>query len=681
MFLHSTEIKELTTVYFIAGIALIAVNYIYTYVEHRYSLKNAFKWSILLAIVSLFFLAYIINSESHGFIVFFLLIWYHLIYYLCNSGFWGIASIVFNVREGKRVFSLIGSGDIPAKMLGYLSVSLIAPYIGANNLLWVSFVCFIVSFIILKVFLSKYEIEEEKHHHNAVNVEKEIKSFFHNPLVLFIGLSTIIFAASTVIVDYVFLSEVKIKYASDKSLVTFLSMFFAWSRLLAVVVKILLSSKIQNHLGIKGTLFVLPVTILLFSISIMSFSAFDNLTVILYFFGMLMVFTEVLKSTIYEPMFFVLFQPLRPTERLRGHNLTKGIMLPIGYIIMSGALAIYLNNNAFLKISTVGTILIILALIWLVIIVFVEKNYYQQVRKAIANNSFFNFNQTAFMNEKTSYELFEKKLVDGQPIEKVTALQYLYQLDRERGKKEMMAFLKKEEHDIVIEYILDVIITEKWVDTIENLKKLYTSEEKANIKGKILKTLCIIDGDEFTEYFKQSNSSKGLECECITGALKSENLSAIIYAGQILINKLNSKSTQDKIDALKIIENTENPILYKQIQLLLSEKDETIKRGILESIIKIRNPIFIAYIIEHLKHEQLNRLAEKCMISYADIWVKDLQHIEQKVDKKKLIEYLVKSNNDNLYQLLLNLFYETANTSIINYLYRQAGNVRCTRRA
>ena len=111
--------------YFIAGIALIAVNYIYTYVEHRYSLKNAFKWSILLAIVSLFFLAYIINSESHGFIVFFLLIWYHLIYYLCNSGFWGIASIVFNVREGKRVFSLIGSGDIPAKMLGYLSVSFI----------------------------------------------------------------------------------------------------------------------------------------------------------------------------------------------------------------------------------------------------------------------------------------------------------------------------------------------------------------------------------------------------------------------------------------------------------------------------------------------------------------------------------------------------------------------------
>lgn len=671
MFLHSAEIKDLTTIYLIAGVALIFINYIYSYVEHHYSLKNAFKWSVLLAIGSLFIFTFCMSEHSHGVPVFFLLIWYHLIYYLCNSGFWGIASIVFNVREGKRVFSLIGSGDIPAKMLGYLSVSILVPYVGIHNLLWVSIACFIIAFAILSIFFSRHHLEEEHVEHEKVNVEKEVKAFVYNPLILFIGLSTIIFAASTVMIDYTFLSEVKMKYATDTSLASFLSVFFAWSRLIAIAVKILLSSKIQNALGIKGTLFVLPVMIILFSISIMSFSALSSSNMILYFFGMLMVFTEVVKSTIYEPMFFVLFQPLKPSERLRGHNITKGIMLPIGYIVMSLGIAFHLYTHEVLNMNYITGILIAISLIWLAVIVFIEKNYYQTVRNAIAKNSFFNISQTSFLKDNASYELFEQKLIDGHPIEKVTALQYLVELDRERTKHKIMQFLNHEEDDRVIEYVLNLIVDYKWTDAIPVLTELLHAPEKKNIKGKILKTLCIIDGDNFNDYFKHCHHDRKEECECITGALVSENLSAIINAGQILIGKLNASNKEEKIEALKIIENTENPILYKQIQLLLHEKDDVIKRKILESIIKIKNPVFIEYIVNHLSHEHLKIVAEKCMVSYSDIWIKDINTLETRVNKNKLIEYLVKSSNDDLYDMLLTLFYETPNVSLTNYLYKK----------
>jgi hypothetical protein len=71
--------------------------------------------------------------------------WFNMLYLLNNLEFWGITSLLFDVRQSKRLFGLISSGDIPAKFVGYTMALLLVSYIGTANLLWVGFFCMLAS--------------------------------------------------------------------------------------------------------------------------------------------------------------------------------------------------------------------------------------------------------------------------------------------------------------------------------------------------------------------------------------------------------------------------------------------------------------------------------------------------------------------------------------------------------
>ena len=67
-----------------------------------------------------------------------LLCWLRVLMVLTNLVFWGLAERLFNVRQGKRLFSLIGSGELAASILGGFATPLLVPVLGTHNLLLVS---------------------------------------------------------------------------------------------------------------------------------------------------------------------------------------------------------------------------------------------------------------------------------------------------------------------------------------------------------------------------------------------------------------------------------------------------------------------------------------------------------------------------------------------------------------
>ena len=53
---------------------------------------------------------------------------YRLIYLLTNLEFWGMSAVLFNVRQGRRLFGLISAGEMPAKALGALLAVVVHAY-------------------------------------------------------------------------------------------------------------------------------------------------------------------------------------------------------------------------------------------------------------------------------------------------------------------------------------------------------------------------------------------------------------------------------------------------------------------------------------------------------------------------------------------------------------------------
>ena len=151
LFLHAYP-QRLPEVFIYSAILLFLFNGFYGRLEAKISSVKLLEIVIVFSAVSIF--CFWLANEFLSFYWLPLLLagWYVLLYMLVNYSFWGMASLLFNVRESKRVVSIISAGDIPGKMLGYFSVSVIIPFVPSDNLLLVSVVSFFCSFYSLAKF-------------------------------------------------------------------------------------------------------------------------------------------------------------------------------------------------------------------------------------------------------------------------------------------------------------------------------------------------------------------------------------------------------------------------------------------------------------------------------------------------------------------------------------------------
>src|SRR5205085_1511952 len=89
-----------------------------------------------------------------------------------------------------------------------------------------------------------------------------------------------------------------------------------------------------ERFGVKVTLYLLPLTTIVISLGLLISSYFkkDEPSLLVYYCAAYLLF-ELVRRTIFDPVFLVLFQPLSTKTRLKGHTLAKGLFEPIGMLI------------------------------------------------------------------------------------------------------------------------------------------------------------------------------------------------------------------------------------------------------------------------------------------------------------------------------------------------------------
>src|SRR5688572_8376139 len=146
IFLSRFPVTYFPVTYMISAVALLVTGKIYSWFEHRISIKKLLTWVLLVitGLTILFRLMFLIP----GFTLFpiLLIVGFRVIYLLSNLEFWGLSSLMFDVRQGKRLFGLISSGDVPAKLLGYLAVYILVPMIRIENLIFISIGALVLSY-------------------------------------------------------------------------------------------------------------------------------------------------------------------------------------------------------------------------------------------------------------------------------------------------------------------------------------------------------------------------------------------------------------------------------------------------------------------------------------------------------------------------------------------------------
>ena len=393
LFLVEYDAAAIPYVYIGFAILTTFSGFIYTYLEPRISFTRFISLNMMLLILVLCLFRFLLELPTGRWSVAALAIWYESSWVLANLGFWSLAVHLFNVRQGKRLFALIGTGLILSEsIIGFFIPSLVS-LVGTANLLLVAassfFVAMIIQSYILQAFTSKKSSAGPVEKLTASNQQSDKSSWLHLFRNHYI---TLIFAFATLyifgffIVDNLFYERLEVLYPDADQLASFIGIFFGATGLLTVLLGALFSGQLINRYGLRFGLLILPLVLLLGTGITLFIGIFFEAVIILVWLviGMKLI-NELLAHTINRAAWQVLYEPLPQNQQVRTQTVVESIIKPTAGGVVGGILL--LSNTIFgFGITQLSYILSITLLIWIGVIFLLNRDYPKMLLQALANN-------------------------------------------------------------------------------------------------------------------------------------------------------------------------------------------------------------------------------------------------------------------------------------------------------
>ncbi|MFN8310026.1 MAG: hypothetical protein U0T73_08685 [Chitinophagales bacterium] len=615
LFLESFEIRELPKVYCIAAALLWITGFVYSKVEHALTVKRLIAAIILFMTASVLIFRIGINVFGSPFL-YIMLAWFNVLYLLGNLEFWGLSALLFDIRQSKRLFGIISAGDIPAKFIGYISASLVAPYIGSENMLFLAMCCIPVSLIFWRKLsrAGKLDLHVEHDHygehsagefHNP-QLAKMVRDFFGNRLILTVAILSFLVVACASIINFSFYAQVKENIHGDKQLAAFIGLFLAFGRIVAILFKLIFTGKFTNAFGLKGSLLITPVMLLLFAIAVVFSPALtENDRLVLYVFGLMAVLSETLKTALQDPVFIALMQPLRSHLRLKGHTIVKGVMDPFALLFSAGIIWVEMQITGTADLHVLSWVLIVMIAAWIVWVFVVDKSYLSSLVEGLKNR-YLSGNETDLNNEQT-IAFVSAKMEHGATGETIYLLKLIERQHHESRNTLIMKALRHADDRVKIEAI-GAIERLKLQSALPELYAILKSAPSEQLLAETIQAVCILqqeDVEDFSAYLE--NKDLSVVKASVIGLLKNGSINAIVAAGQKLQLLIEAAETGQRKIAAEIIGELRVKSFYKSLLRLLNDKEQAVVTAAIQASGKLQSEKLSAALIQLFEQNRFQK--------------------------------------------------------------------------
>ncbi len=184
LFLTHLGVKQLPFAFVLVSVASGIVVSIYSRLSRKIRLNYFMAVTLLFIVSNLLIFWYLLHLNiTAAWFLYLFYIWVAIFGVISTSQFWLLANYIFNAREAKRLFGLIGAGAISGGIFGGYLTSYLAPVLETSNLLFFAIGFMIFSLILM---LTIWRKGGKQSFRDRIQAQKRMKQSFEidNPFKL-----------------------------------------------------------------------------------------------------------------------------------------------------------------------------------------------------------------------------------------------------------------------------------------------------------------------------------------------------------------------------------------------------------------------------------------------------------------------------------------------------------------
>ncbi len=617
LFLVKFDVEALPYAYICSAFIAPVMGLLFFKLQENLPANRLFAITLGFILGSICFFRVILVLSDSRWPVFSLIVWAHVLFVIGNLEFWGLAGRCFNVRQGKRLFGLIGTGEVSAIIIAGFAVPAIVEIVGTPNLLIGSAVgvglCLVVLAFIFRLFPDWLEEEnstEEEQKKETDNILRDLRKDRYMSLI------SVLWALSTFgffFIDFAFFQQAETRYTNEDQLAKFFGILLAIAGVATLLSRMFVSGQLLNRFGLTAGLLALPVMLTLGSGSIVMGYFIAGAGVIFWLVMMTRVFDEVARTSIEEPSKRVLYQPLPVDKRLSLQTLVEGLVEPVAGGL-AGVVLLLLTKLLDFQAIHAAFILICIGTIWIGVVLALSKEYKKALLEALSKRTLGDVKVSLI--DASSVEVLKKGLSHSNPGVIAYCLNMLQEMEHPLLETYLVDLLDNSHSQIRLE-ALQRIETLKVRSALDRVRERVENEEITRVKGVALRVLCELDQnfsyEKMAPYLADADSEirKGV----IVGLLRNGGTEEVRFAEGHLMESVQSQHWEHRLFAAQVLEETEIPAFHKPLNELLNDENIPVQKAALKACGRLKISRLWPRVLESLQYSQTRTAAFSALVS------------------------------------------------------------------
>lgn len=554
-------------------------------------------------------------------------IWYEILWTLTSLAFWALAGRVFNVRQGRRLFGLVGAGEWIAVAIGGFLMPAVVALMGARNLLLMAAVG-AVGALVLLFYIARQaggHLDAPAESDTAPEAAGSTGLLRERYILLIFGLF-LLWVVSYFFVDNIFYDRVVDQFPAEDELAGFIGVFFAVTGVVTLLASLLATAPIISRFGLQAGLLSLPVTLLVGAIALgVGGTALGVTAALLWIAAPTKLLNIAIGFSVDRSGLAILYQPLPAGQRVRAQTVTEGVVYPLG-IGLAGGLLLLLTGVLGLNVVHLAFVLILILALWITISVLLIRGYPEMLMKALAKRRL--GSPALSFSDGSSVTVLQEALQSPHPGAVVYALDMLAEASPESLAASLPDLLDHPVAEVRHEALRRIERLDL-TPALDRVRRRMEVEDAPPVRAAALRTFAALaDPAVLEQLFPYlDDPDPQVRLGAIVGLLRNGGLEAAMVAGGRLTQLAVSTEGAERVLAAEVIGEVRSPNLQQLLAQLLADEDLRVRRAALVAAGAAGYPRLWPLVLEQTAAPGVGATAAAALIAGGEAVLPDLEAV------------------------------------------------------